>query len=133
MVFVFHNIYIMDNLTKAQKRRTTEANNMETQQDTDERTTRQCPNCKGTGKTAQEESDDAREDRCEEMLNDIYGEVEVCNYKYDAGRCLKELDPIAFRCATSEMDDLEETDCEECDGSGEVDDNSTATTESVTK
>lgn len=43
------------------------------------------------------------EDEFEEHLDDIYGEIEVCGYTYPAGRALKELDPIAFRCGLSEM------------------------------
>ena len=33
----------------------------------------------------------------EELLGEIYGTVEICGYTFDAGRALKELDPIAFR------------------------------------
>ena len=33
----------------------------------------------------------------EEMLGEVYGTVEICGYTFDAGRALKELDPIAFR------------------------------------
>ena len=34
----------------------------------------------------------------DEMLSEIYGEVEICGLKYDAARALKEIDPIAYRC-----------------------------------
>ena len=82
-----------------------------------------CKTCKGTGKIPHDESDEEREQRCEEMLTDIYGEVDVCGYKYDAGYLLRLVDETAFNCAASEMDDLPEDDCEDCDGIGEVEDN----------
>ena len=37
------------------------------------------------------------EERYEEVLYGIYDVVNICGYEYDAGRALKELDPIAFR------------------------------------
>lgn len=33
-----------------------------------------------------------------DMLNECYGQVEICGYKYDAGCALNTVDPIAFRC-----------------------------------
>ena len=33
----------------------------------------------------------------EELLGEVYGTVEICGYTFDAGRALRELDPIAFR------------------------------------
>lgn len=33
----------------------------------------------------------------EELLGELYDTVEICGYTFDAGRALKELDPIAFR------------------------------------
>lgn len=45
-----------------------------------------------------------RENDFVDMLNDIYGEVEICGYKYGAGYALREIDPVAFRCA---LDDFE--------------------------
>lgn len=38
----------------------------------------------------------------EEYLDEIYGDVEICGMKFSSGRALKELDPIAFRCAMSD-------------------------------
>lgn len=38
------------------------------------------------------------EEHITEMLNDVYGELEVAGSVFDAGRVLAELDPIAFRC-----------------------------------
>jgi hypothetical protein len=53
------------------------------------------------------------ENEYEELLNDTYGDVEICGLKYPAGHALRELDPIAFRCA---MNDNEEDGwiCSEC-------------------
>lgn len=34
----------------------------------------------------------------DEMLSDVYGEVEICGLKYDAADAFKRLDPIAYRC-----------------------------------
>lgn len=36
-----------------------------------------------------------------QYLNDIYGQVDVCGYKYDAGSVLEDTDPVAFRCGKS--------------------------------
>lgn len=37
------------------------------------------------------------EDTFADGLDDCYGPVSVCGYEYDAGRVLREMDPIAFR------------------------------------
>ena len=60
---------------------------------------------------------DLRE-RFEDMLNDCYPPVSICGYEYEAGRTLKEIDPIAFDCGfadwiSSELDEnLEEVEGE---------------------
>jgi hypothetical protein len=38
----------------------------------------------------------------ENSLNDMYGSVTICGMDFDSGSALKELDPIAFRCALSD-------------------------------
>uniref|UniRef100_A0A6M3LYE6 Uncharacterized protein n=1 Tax=viral metagenome TaxID=1070528 RepID=A0A6M3LYE6_9ZZZZ len=38
------------------------------------------------------------EDDFEEQLNELYPPAQICGITFDAGRILKELDPIAFRC-----------------------------------
>jgi len=43
------------------------------------------------------------EDEYEEYLDNIYGDVNICGYKYPSGGALKELDPIAFRCGLCEQ------------------------------
>ncbi len=42
------------------------------------------------------------EDEYEDMLNEIYGTVEVCGMTMDAGRILREMDETAFRCGMSD-------------------------------
>lgn len=42
-----------------------------------------------------------------EFLDDVYEEVDVCGYKYEAGRLLQSIDPIAFRCGMFEWLDNE--------------------------
>ena len=55
-----------------------------------------------------EEREKYDEDSFEEMLNEIYGEVEICGYSYSAGYALKELDPIAYRCDLADMQEYED-------------------------
>ena len=45
-------------------------------------------------------------------LTDVYGVIEICGMKFDSGHALRELDPIAFRCAMS--DQPLQYDCGEC-------------------
>lgn len=47
-----------------------------------------------------------------DFLNDCCGEVEIGNLKYQAGRVLEEIDPIAFRTGM-----LDQLDCEIKNGS----------------
>lgn len=43
-------------------------------------------------------------DEYSEHLTECYGDVEVCGYSYGAGRLLKEVDPVAFRCGKSDFE-----------------------------
>jgi len=43
------------------------------------------------------------EEAYEDLLNECYGQVEICGMKYDPGYALKTIDPIAFRCGVSDM------------------------------
>lgn len=52
------------------------------------------------------------EEAYEEKLNEIYGEVEVCGTSFQAGRILKELDPIMFSCGMSDNEDSIREDAE---------------------
>ena len=47
------------------------------------------------------------EDLYEEMLNECYEPVTICDAEYEQGSVLKELDPIAFRCEVSDWCDAE--------------------------
>ena len=42
------------------------------------------------------------EDMYEEQLNECYETVSICGMNYDQGHALRQLDPIAFRCAVSD-------------------------------
>ncbi len=42
------------------------------------------------------------EDAYENMLDDCYDEVDICGYKYNPSRALKETDPIAFNCGLAD-------------------------------
>lgn len=43
-------------------------------------------------------SDDDLHERYDEMLDDCYGDVNVCEYEYNTSHALREIDPIAYRC-----------------------------------
>lgn len=45
------------------------------------------------------------EETYEEELNESYGNIEIGNLTFSAGRIVKELDPIAFRCGMSDNED----------------------------
>ena len=54
------------------------------------------------------------DDEYDEMLDDVYGDVEVCGVTYSSSRALKLLDPTAYRCSKCDyesnydLDDVEE-------------------------
>jgi len=55
----------------------------------------------------------------EDVLNELYGDVEVCGMTYSAGCALRELDPTAFRCGKVDYEDQLDKDnplwlCGEC-------------------
>jgi len=56
------------------------------------------------------------EEEFESILNDTYGNIEICGMTFNSGRALKELDPIAFRCALNdyESNENEKWFCSEC-------------------
>jgi len=39
----------------------------------------------------------------DEFLNELYGDVNICGYTYTASRALKLVDPIAYDCGFSDM------------------------------
>ena len=57
------------------------------------------------------------EEEYEEVLDELFGEVDICGMTFSSGQALKELDPTAFRCGKvdeeSEHDDKWE--CSECE------------------
>ena len=49
------------------------------------------------------------EERFAEMLDELYPETVIAGMTYDTARALREVDPVAYRCALSEYkDDYEE-------------------------
>lgn len=59
---------------------------------------------------------DLSEEEFIDVLDDIYGDVEICGMKYSSGRALLELDPIAFRCAQGDYEGEQDSSwqCGEC-------------------
>ena len=50
----------------------------------------------------------------DEMLDEIYGDVEICGMNYSSSQALKELDPIAYRCGKGDYESNYDLDnCEE--------------------
>lgn len=58
------------------------------------------------------------DDMYEEYLSEVFQPVSVCGYEYEAGKVLREVDPIAFRCGCADWLDNEITEgtIEEVDG-----------------
>lgn len=54
------------------------------------------------------------DDEYDQMLDEVYGDVEICGYTYSSSRALKLLDEIAYDCGKSDyesnydLDDVEE-------------------------
>ena len=55
---------------------------------------------------AQELERELTDDKYEEFLDEVYGEVSVCGITFDAGRILRKLDPIAFRCGKNDYESM---------------------------
>lgn len=49
----------------------------------------------------------------DDMLDDTYGEIDICGMKYQSSRALKELDPTAYRCGMNDYNDSELNDLED--------------------
>jgi hypothetical protein len=43
------------------------------------------------------------EEAYEDLLNECYGQIDICGMKYDPGYAIKIIDPVAFRCGVSDM------------------------------
>lgn len=44
------------------------------------------------------------EDMYDDMLNDVYGPVNICGIDYDAGQALSEVDPTAYRVGMADYE-----------------------------
>jgi ribosomal protein S27AE len=55
----------------------------------------------------------------QDFLTGVFGEIDVCGFKYDAGYVLKELDPTAFRCGKVD-EESEHGDTFKCGECGEI-------------
>jgi hypothetical protein len=53
------------------------------------------------------------DDEYAEILNDIYGTVEVCGQTFDQGTLLKDADAVAFRCGKGEEENRIQAELEE--------------------
>lgn len=56
------------------------------------------------------------EEAYRDMLDELYGAVEICGMSFSSGRALEELDPVAFRCGKSDYESGEPSkwECAEC-------------------
>lgn len=54
---------------------------------------------------AQHIVDNLDSDLYDEMLNECYGDVNICGYEYSAAYALEQIDPIAYRCGMSDYYD----------------------------
>lgn len=50
------------------------------------------------------------EESYDEMLDECYGEIEICGMAYMASDALKSIDPIAYRCGFNDYSDTIEPD-----------------------
>ncbi len=56
------------------------------------------------------------ESEYQDMLQDIFGDIDVCGYKYDAAYALEQIDPIAYRVGFSDYSsEHEKWICSECE------------------
>jgi hypothetical protein len=59
------------------------------------------------------------EEEYRDMLDELYGDVEICGMKFSSGRALQELDPVAFHRGKSDYESNEPSKWE-CGDCGEV-------------
>jgi hypothetical protein len=52
-------------------------------------------------------------DEYDDVLDDSYGEIDVCGIKYSASHLLKEVDPIAYSCGMNDFNDSRISEIEE--------------------
>ena len=48
----------------------------------------------------------------DDMLDDCYGDVEICGYTYPASQALYDVDPVAYRCGRGDWEDAEASNLE---------------------
>ena len=46
-------------------------------------------------------------EKYDDFLEEVFGDISVCGYKYSASRVLKAIDPIAYRCGENDWLDGE--------------------------
>lgn len=54
---------------------------------------------------AQRVIDEMSSDYYDEMLDEVYGTIDICGYEYSASYALEQIDPIAYRCGMSDYAD----------------------------
>lgn len=73
------------------------------------------------------------EDEHEQYLTDCYGDVNICGLNYPAGQALRQIDPIAFDCSMSDVDEWYICDKCELEHEEEEDANDCCKDEEVTQ
>lgn len=53
------------------------------------------------------------DDEYSDMLDELYGEVEICGMSYSAGTALQLIDPVAFRCGKSDQESYLQSELED--------------------
>lgn len=53
---------------------------------------------------------ESTDDEYDSYLDEIYGDIDICNTPYSASYALKTLDPIAYRCGKSDYDSEKDLD-----------------------
>ena len=51
-------------------------------------------------------SDRELEQLYQDMLDDVYGDIDICGYEYPASAVLQDVDPIAYRCGFADYTSL---------------------------
>jgi hypothetical protein len=65
------------------------------------------------------------DDKYDEIIDQIYGKFQIGVCSFDASRILKELDPIAYNCGKSDVENMEGCPkymCDECGGMFDTED-----------
>ena len=54
---------------------------------------------------AEELENNENEDEYNDMLNDVYGDIDIAGMMYSVATILKEVDPTAYRCGHTDYND----------------------------